>query len=472
MNIIMHIIAVRKHKENHIMGKLSMKQLLLLNNLMYMTDTPPLQSIIGLEGGWTVGGMINNIAWRNQFQQAFQENKDYGSFIMGGDWEYILSAIYFEPQLMDVQLLGTYRDDNGGGESALFFNPAANEAIVVFRGTAAGEWKDNFIGAGATDAADGVSTQYQIHALEWYQSLDLSPFDSVTVSGHSKGGNKAKYITILDASVDRCVSFDGQGFSDEFMARYQSEISVRQGKIENHNVDYDYVNLLLNDIGNSYFYVRQDLGKGGFAENHAPNTFMKFHGDGSFTMEKGKRPSSIKALDEFLNSYLRAVSPEEKADKIKIYGNMADIFFNSPEHKKTEKLFQYLSTPEPAQEAVKLLAYFSKYMETCDCKDEINDLLCQVGMGGIINLVNTAETVMKWKYFDEVAVLVGFGLNHLPGWLEEKLCQLLEHNLKINIGEEQFRWLLKIVLQIAIERLNIESAPNMGADIRISSLSK
>jgi len=463
----MHSITVRKHEENYAMGKLSIKQLLLLNNLMYMTDMPPLQSIMRLGSGWTVGGMIHNIAWRNQFQEAFQKNKDYGSFIIGEDWEHILSAIYFEPELMDVQLLGTYRDDDGGGESALFLNPAANEVIVVFRGTAAGEWKDNFTGGGATNAPDGVSTQYQIHALEWYQSLDLSPFDLVTVSGHSKGGNKAKYITILDGSVDRCVSFDGQGFSDEFITKYQNEISARQDRIENHNVDYDYVNLLLNDIGNIYFYVRQDLGKGGFAENHAPNTFMKFHQYGSFTMEKGKRPSSIKALDEFLNSYLRTVSPEEKADKIKIYANMADIFFNSPDYKKTEKLFQYLSLPEPAQEAVQLLAYFSKYMETCDCKDEINDLFQQVGMAGIINLVNAAETVMKWKYFDEAAVLVGFGLNNLPGWLEKKLCQLLEHNLKINISKEQFRWLLKIVLQIAIERFKIESAPNMGADIRI-----
>lgn len=35
---------------------------------------------------------------------------------------------------------------------------------------------------------------------------------TITVTGHSKGGNKAK-----DNSVDICIAFDGQGFSDEFI---------------------------------------------------------------------------------------------------------------------------------------------------------------------------------------------------------------------------------------------------------------
>ena len=59
------------------------------------------------------------------------------------------------------------------------------------------------------------------------------------MTGHSKGGNKAKYITLMDDTVDHCVSFDGQGFSDEFMETYSDEIAARQHKIENHNVDYD-----------------------------------------------------------------------------------------------------------------------------------------------------------------------------------------------------------------------------------------
>ena len=83
----------------------------------------------------------------------------------------------------------------------------------------------------------------------------------------------------------KCVSFDGQGFSDEFVQQYGDEIAMRQHKIHNHNVDYDYVNLLLNEVGEITYYHGQDIGEGGFLENHCPNTLMKFQDSGSFTME-------------------------------------------------------------------------------------------------------------------------------------------------------------------------------------------
>ena len=49
----------------------------------------------------------------------------------------------------------------------------------------------------------------------------------LTVSGHSKGGNRAQYVKILTDQVDRCVSFDGQGFSSEFLELYAEEIEQK-----------------------------------------------------------------------------------------------------------------------------------------------------------------------------------------------------------------------------------------------------
>ena len=136
------------------------------------------------------------------------------------------------------------------------------------------EWKDNFQGGSVTDQPDGVSTLQQERALEWYQSQNLDGYDSVTVSGHSKGGNKAKYVTIMDDSVDRCLAFDGQGFSDEFIEKYEDKIAENQYKIHNHNVDGDYVNILLNDVGDKTYYKGYNYGDGKFLENHCPNTYM------------------------------------------------------------------------------------------------------------------------------------------------------------------------------------------------------
>ena len=54
--------------------------------------------------------------------------------------------------------------------------------------------------------------------------IENLPYDSITVAGHSKGGNKAQYVTVLSDKVDRCISMDGQGFSQEFIDKYYAEI--------------------------------------------------------------------------------------------------------------------------------------------------------------------------------------------------------------------------------------------------------
>jgi len=181
--------------------------------------------------------------------------------VTGEDWKKIFAAIQKDETLMNMKII-TVAGDPGlaegkeraedslqeGALSAVFVNEETGEAVVAFRGTAEYEWKDNFLGgAPTTDPIDGVSTQYQRSALEWYQGLGLADagYTTITVIGHSKGGNKAKYIAILDTSVTRCISFDGQGFSDEFYGFYKREIAQRQYAITNYNVEYDYVNLLL-----------------------------------------------------------------------------------------------------------------------------------------------------------------------------------------------------------------------------------
>ena len=152
----------------------------------------------------------------------------------------------------------------------------------------------------------------------------------MTVTGHSKGGNKSKYIALLDDTVDHCVSFDGQGFSDKFMAQYKDQIAARQNVIENHNVDYDYVNLLLNDVGETTFYKGQDLGEGGFLENHCPNTFMKFGEGGSFEMVVNPegQGKEMQALDQFLNSYLRSLSDSERNGALELVNALIDDAFS------------------------------------------------------------------------------------------------------------------------------------------------
>lgn len=279
-------------------NQLSTEQLLLLENLTYLVNEKPLQTLVEIEADYTkrygegnsmpVSYVLNAIK-----TEDLNPDHNYGSLMTGEDWSNIIQAIEKDDTLCQMKVLTVEEQKTEAGpkvecSSVLSVNEQTNEAVVAFRGTAPYEWEDNFLGGAETDQEDRVSTQYQVEALEWFEGLHLEDggYDTITLTGHSKGGNKAKYITIMDKEglVDRCVSFDGQGFSDEFYEEYGKEIARNQWKITNHNVDYDFVNLLLNDVGKTVYYQGYDYGAGMIAEAHCPNTFFDFGKDGTARM--------------------------------------------------------------------------------------------------------------------------------------------------------------------------------------------
>lgn len=445
-------------------GELSTKQVLLLNNLMYMSNDAPMQAINELENCWSVGDIVRQL---NTNIDSISDEHEYGSYMTGADWKDIIHAIENDSTLMNVQLQKTYKDPEGGGISAVFVEPGSNEAIIVFQGTAAAEWKDNFIGGGPTDTADGVSTPYQESALAWYECLDLSGYDTITVSGHSKGGNKAKYITLMDDSVDRCLSFDGQGFSDEFMAKYAGAITMRQHKIENHNVDNDYVNLLLNDVGETYFYEGQDIGN--FLENHCPNTFFKFDNNGGCSLIPGERSEDMAAMDDFLNACLRSLSPSEKKEMLALIGELAEVAFNS--NNAMDDMFSIMMQPDSSESAAYLVAYLYRYAQADpQFADHINAVLNQMDLRLIAICVKGVNILLQWEQFDELLAIIGKSgsiiVDALPKWMVERMLGLFH----ISLTEEHLAWILQIAVLALEEKENITIALDSGADITLPSL--
>lgn len=145
----------------------------------------------------------------------------------------------------DVELRGVCFEDSDGN------------ATVVFRGTGGTyeAWQDNVIGEYLPD------TTIQKRALDFVRN-ECADCGSVTVTGHSKGGNLAMYVTVLAAGlVTSCVSFDGQGFSDAFLDNYSDEIEIASGKIKSVSAHNDFVNILLNSIAGEQVYV-ENTGNG------------------------------------------------------------------------------------------------------------------------------------------------------------------------------------------------------------------
>lgn len=441
------------------MGQLSTEQVLLLNNLMYMKRTAPFTDISAYEGR-TVGDLVRDID-----VNQFKSNTEYTTYTNGDEWRDIISAIQSDDTLCNTRIESCYQGTDEG-KSVLFSNPSDNEAIVVFQGTVSGqEWKDNFQGGAGTDRPDGVSTRGQEKALEWFQSQNLDGYDSVTVSGHSKGGNKAKYVTVMDDSVDRCLSFDGQGFSDEFIAKYQDRIADNQYKIHNHNTSGDYVNILLNDIGEKTYYKGYNYGKGKFLENHCPNTFFKFNKDGSYELIETGQNKDVQNLDEFLNNYLRSIPEKDRQQTLELIGDMVQQ--SNIEGSTYKDLLNIFFDGSNSDRGADLIAYFIKYeQQNPELAQSIRNVLDDMGYGEYIRYVDIVEDIMDSKYFDKLLDGVDWIGGKLPDWLVKKIATLIKDKWGVELTPEQIRMLLKMIHNVNTKMDSIVIRNN-GADRKV-----
>ena len=440
------------------MGQLSTEQVLLLNNLMYMNSREPFKDMANYQGK-TLGELVNDID-----TGKFKSNIDYTTFTNGDEWRNIIESVRNDDKLCSTRIEASY-DDGKGGMSILFNNTTDNEAVVVYRGTGSpSEWKDNFQGGSVTNQPDGVSTAQQEGALKWYQSQDLDGYDSVTVSGHSKGGNKAKYITVMDNSVDRCLSFDGQGFSDEFVNKYEGKIAENQYKIHNHNVDGDYVNILLNDIGDKTYYKGYNYGDGKFLENHCPNTYMKYDKDGNFVMVETSQNQDVQNLDKFLNSYLRSIPENERKDTMNLIGTMVEQAQNGG---SANDLLSIFTEGNNTDSAAKLLAYFIKYgQEKPEMAESIRNVLNEMGYGDSIKYVDLVENILNDKNFDKYVDVADWISGKVPDGLLQLISSYIYKHYGIKLSKEQLRKLLDMIHTVNTEMDKVQIKDN-GEDIKV-----
>lgn len=296
--------------------------------------------------------------------------------------------------------------------------------------------------------------------------------------------------------MDHCVSFDGQGFSD---------IAARQGKIQNHNVDYDYVNILLNDVGDTTFYKGQDIGEGGFLENHCPNTFMKFDSDGHFSMEVNPNGQSeeMKALDNFLNGYLRSMPDADRTQALELVNAlMEDALSLNSDTSSQEMLDTFMSTltdTQYADDLAYLLAYTIKYeQENPERAEHVKGVLGKFGMEDFAQYVDIATEIVNFSYTIEGPLGISYtltfenilgialgtagalegvayylntitGSNIDPNWVLNLLSDYIFNKNGMRLEGKQLRKLLGIVSMVYVDLGNISVHQN-GDDLVILSV--
>lgn len=204
------------------MAELNEEQLLLLSSLMYDKHSVTKQSVDKIASAMTIS--------KKEQDRAIGE------------------AILKDPELCELIVVDSI--DTDGARASCFVN-SAGEAIIAVRGTQATyeAWSDNFQGAYQ------VATNDQLE-LGAFVEKQAKLYSDITITGHSKGGNLAQYATIVYGDIiDRCVSFDGQGFSDEFVHKYENEINQNSEKIKSICASKDYVNVLLLSIAGETVYL-------------------------------------------------------------------------------------------------------------------------------------------------------------------------------------------------------------------------
>ena len=136
----------------------------------------------GTLGGLTVHGDFGDIKKSQGEAAAAEEFREVLEAIQGSD---ALKGLTIQRPLAN--------DGSKSGITAAAFVDASGAATVVFRGTDSYRpWFDNF------QATDKAVTPMQKTAKEYIDGLE---YDKITVTGHSKGGNLAAFVTIVCSKV-------------------------------------------------------------------------------------------------------------------------------------------------------------------------------------------------------------------------------------------------------------------------------
>ncbi|MCR5646788.1 MAG: DUF2974 domain-containing protein, partial [Acholeplasmatales bacterium] len=357
----------------------------------------------------------------------------------------------------------------------VFLNERTKEAIVAFRGTATNEWTDDFLGANQID------TLQQINCLEWYKlvynKLHLEKYH-VTVIGHSKGGNKAKYITILNNTIDRCVAFDGQGFSDKFVEHYKKEITEREKYIENHNIDYDFVNILMNDIGTKYYYHGYNYGAGGFAESHCPNTFFDFTEPGVYEMRinPNGQAKEMQVLSQFINSMIRsAYNDEDRSKNNKLVGTLVEKAFSigakevSPEE-FINILCDMVGDSQYSDNASYLLAYVIKYAkENKKFLEALKGIMTYFNAESFCKVIDMIDDLINSKKLGAILGISNFLIVHVNKIVVNKIHSIIKKKYDIDLTKEQIQKVLQVISMVRATLKTLEINFD-GSDLTVEKI--
>lgn len=324
---------------------------MLLQQLVYFD----FDSNCDFKRGQTLGEWISN--FKNSKYYNSQDKKLFSTF-----YKKVIDSVAKDPVLcgMKISDVNKPRSDDSGLIVA-FVDERKNSAIVTFKGTERNvEWADNvrFLKYNA-DGNDGVSTRFQEESLKFYRKWheNNKNIKDIVVSGHSKGGNNAIYVTVMDDtnSIRKVVTVNPVGFTKEFYDKYGDRIKVKRDIIYNNINEHDAVPVLLNLDGHNTYYKDK---YNNYTKAHFLSSLLDFDNPAPgepFGMEQTVQSEDMKKLGKFIRSWISDMSLKDRNENVESLSKFIEKGISNP--------MDILNIPGSIVIGGKSIEYLSSYMQ-------------------------------------------------------------------------------------------------------------
>jgi hypothetical protein len=230
---------------------------ILLDNLIYLNA----RKVEGKTVKQIISGIrdfseIASIRIHYKLKNAAKNNDEFGRL-----------ALLLDSQNMKNPITGKKIYPVGGLKAAFYGDPETGKIYVIYKGTGQGEWIDNGTALGGVAAFTRQQEEARLffkNNIKKARALMKNKTEKALISGHSKGGNKAQFTTLMCAEdCEKGVSFDGQSMSTATMRYLIDKLGddefykMRREKLFAVRADNDYVSPLGKNLGNEYYNGRR-----------------------------------------------------------------------------------------------------------------------------------------------------------------------------------------------------------------------
>lgn len=252
----------------------------------------------------------------------------------------IIAALkkYQNPPYSEYKVVD-YENNNGtDGLVCIAVETIDGNIVVASRGS---ETPDENSGGllGMEDWLDNLRSAIEIETLQQAQAkafIDrvgaMESCKSISITGHSKGGNNALYALIMAnpevrEKIINCVTFNAPGFNDDFIKENKDIIDmlVKAGIIKEYQGSGDLVSEIMNNLSNPIIIQQMDWKNKVLIDDHYIYAMM-LNGDGTgFVIDpNGKKSLIPKIVNSIVNNLLGNLSDEEVDSVIELVSKIMD----------------------------------------------------------------------------------------------------------------------------------------------------